>query len=541
MPSDSAARDARRRRDAVWVAAATIVGAILRIVSTGNGSIWRDEGATVFVVRMPTVGGMLEFLGSHESHPPLFFLLLRGWAAIAGTSESALAALPIAAAVALIPLVWYVGARAFSRPAGLAAAWIVATHPALLHFSPQIRYYSVYTLLALVSCYAMWRLAEGAGWKAWGLYVASSVAMLLTHNWGWLILGAQGMLLAALVPFRYTLPARRDLALITVAWLAIAIGYLPWLPSFLNQLHHASPPPGTGGVGDAFAFMTGMTIGSPQRRLAMLLGAALIAAVLVAAAQVRGRGARDATGGASGLRAFVLIALVPWFITLVAGLVATRTDLMVSHTAATLVPFVALLLGHGIVTLARDVHPAAAAVAAGAALGLAAANATRFLTPVKSNAADVAEAVAAKARPDDVVIVAPEWLASSFNFYYKGGQQQIVYPHFRRIEMSEWDNRHARTADTAALDAARDTIGSLHAQGRRVWLIEEMTWAGREVPDVRELPEATYGRYEAADLIRAAQLRRHLVAVYGPPDTAAVPPDTRRGREMLRAWLFEAR
>jgi hypothetical protein len=61
------------------------------------------------------------------------------------------------------------------------------------------------------------------------------------------------------------------------------------------------------------------------------------------------------------------------------------------------------------------------------------------------------------------------------------------------------------------------------------------------VPRDVSLADSAYGDYGVADLVRAAQLRQHLVSVFGPPDTLAVPRDRRRGREMLRAWLFSAR
>src|SRR5688500_15101153 len=102
------------KRYRYWVLAATVVGGVLRLLSTGNGTLWRDEAMFVFVTRMPTVGGMLDFLHRHEWHTPLFYLLVRWWGAIAGPSEAALAAVPIVAAVALIPVVYLVGARAFS-------------------------------------------------------------------------------------------------------------------------------------------------------------------------------------------------------------------------------------------------------------------------------------------------------------------------------------------------------------------------------------------------------------------------------------------
>ena len=518
------------------VLAATVVGAVLRVLSTGNGTLWRDEAMLVFVTRIPTIGGMLDFLHHHEWHTPLFYLLVRGWAAIAGPSDAALAVVPIATAVALIPVVYLVGARAFSPAAGAIAAWIVAIHPVLVFHSPQLRPYSLFALVALASCFFLWRLADGAGRSAWVAYVMLTLAMLYTHNWGWLILGCQGILGLAVTAVRYTRPARRDVLRIVGAWIAIGIGYLPWLPAFLAQLEHAGHSPAQPGLLRGLYQVTDYAIGSPQRRLALLLALGLIGAVLL-----RPRASRDASGGPSSMRAFALITPVFLLVGVFGAVMASRTDVRVPQAISSLVPFAALLLGHGLVVLARDWHPALAATGAGVALGLLGASATRHATWVKSNAAELAAAVTAQARPDDVVVIAPEWIASSFNYYFTAPNRQIVFPNLRRIEMPEWNSPFGRIADPAALAAVRDTILAIHARGGRIWLIQESRWAERDVPDVELLTDPTYARFGGADLIRAAQVSRHLESVYGPPDTLAVAPDPRRGREILRARLFSGR
>ena len=524
------------KRYRLAVLAATVVGLVLRVLSTGNGTLWRDEAMLVFVTRIPTIGGMLDFLHHHEWHTPLFYLLVRGWGAIAGPSEAALAVVPMAAAVALIPVVYLVGARAFSPAAGAIAAWIVAIHPVLVFHSPQLRPYSLFALLALGSCTFLWRLADGAGRRAWVAYVVLTLGMLYTHNWGWLILGCQGLLGLAVTAVPYTRPARRDVMRIIGAWVAIGIGYLPWLPAFLAQLEHAGHSPAQPGLLRSLYQVTDYAIGSPQRRLALLLALGLIGAVLL-----RSRSSRDASGGPSSMRAFALIAPVFLLVGVFGAVMASRTDVLVPQAISSLVPFAALLLGHGLVVLARNWHPALAATGAGVALGLLGSSATRHATWVKSNAAELAAAVASQARPDDVVVIAPEWIASSFNYYFTAPNRQIVFPNLRRIEMPEWNSPFGRIADPAALAAARDTISAIHARAGRIWLVQESRWAERDVPDVALLADPKYAKFGGADLIRAAQVRRHLESVYGPPDTVAVRPDPRRGREILQAWLFSVR
>ena len=60
---------------------------------------------------------------------------------------------------------------------------------------------------------------------------------------------------------------------------------------------------------------------------------------------------------------------------------------------------------------------------------------------LKSNARETAMAVAARAAGGDLVIVTPETLASSFNFYFRPKNPQIDFPAMRREEVVRYDNR----------------------------------------------------------------------------------------------------
>ena len=58
-----------------------------------------------------------------------------------------------------------------------------------------------------------------------------------------------------------------------------------------------------------------------------------------------------------------------------------------------------------------------------------------------------------------------------------------------------------------------------------------------EVPNLVVIPEQIYQTGLIGDL-RANQLRKHLLALYGPPSADSPPPDARAGEEILVAFLF---
>ena len=140
-------------RALIAVGGAVVVGTVLRLITPGAGPLWRDEALFLFIVQLPSVSDLLSFLYQHESHPPLFYLIMRAWGSIAGTSEAALNVMPIVFSIALIPSMFWIGSRAFGRATGLLACWIVALHPGLIFHSVQIRPYALLTLLAVGSCF----------------------------------------------------------------------------------------------------------------------------------------------------------------------------------------------------------------------------------------------------------------------------------------------------------------------------------------------------------------------------------------------------
>src|SRR6266508_3328638 len=61
-------------------------GALLRFSDLGARSFWRDEGATVELVRRSFVS-MLRALPGSEGTPPLYYVLIWPWSRIFGSDE----------------------------------------------------------------------------------------------------------------------------------------------------------------------------------------------------------------------------------------------------------------------------------------------------------------------------------------------------------------------------------------------------------------------------------------------------------------------
>lgn len=156
-------------------------------------SLWRDEvDAIYFAVR--DLGETLSMFVQAAQNGPLYFLSLRPWFAIVGSSEFALR-LPSAAAGTLsVLLVWHVGrqllpaAPEVRMPAG--AAWVnvaalgalfFALNPYQIWYGQEGKMYATNTALALLATWLWLRGIDAGGWRTWLAYLVVVSAAMYVH------------------------------------------------------------------------------------------------------------------------------------------------------------------------------------------------------------------------------------------------------------------------------------------------------------------------------------------------------------------------
>lgn len=156
-------------------------------------SLWRDEvDAIYFAVR--DLGETLSMFVQAAQNGPLYFLSLRPWFAIVGSSEFALRFPSVAAGALSVLLVWHVGRRLLP-PASLVqmprgAAWVnVAALGALLFvlnpyqvwYGQEGKMYATNTALMLLATWLWLRGVEAGGWRTWLAYLLVVSAAMYVH------------------------------------------------------------------------------------------------------------------------------------------------------------------------------------------------------------------------------------------------------------------------------------------------------------------------------------------------------------------------
>jgi len=197
-------------------------------------STWGDEICSLFAVTLPGLAETWKYI-INDVHPPLYFLLLKGWVAIFGGSLEAARAFSILAVVGGVGLIGLTGRRFFSARAGLWAVLFSCFTPFLVYHSVHARMYGLLFCFAALVVYAgLWvREDPRPGWL--GLLVAAGVALLYTQYIGVFLLA--GVFLGAGL---LSLDSPRKFWFWLTAGLVIAVLFLPWVPVFIRQTSTAT-------------------------------------------------------------------------------------------------------------------------------------------------------------------------------------------------------------------------------------------------------------------------------------------------------------
>jgi mannosyltransferase len=428
------------------VVVAIVVGVIVRFVA--DTPMWLDEALTVNIAELRPPQ-MLDALRA-DGHPPLYYLLLHGWMQVVGTSDGAIRALSGVFSLASLPLVWIAGRRV----GGTTLAWIatgaLAMSPLALRYATENRMYSLVVLLVL----AGWLLIDDL-WKqttAWRLVALAIVggALLLTHYWALFLLGAIG-LVTMVRWWRTSGPQRAAAGWVMVGLVGGGVLFVPWLPSFVQQLTSTGTPWAsasrpTAAIGLFLADLSGGV--PPESMLVVAVSGVLLTLALF--------GQRTGDPGRIGL----LVRGVPTVrteavvvaLTLAAGTMAGVVGGTAFATRYTLVvvPIVVVLLGVGVAVVDHRMVRIALFVVllAGGGVGFA-----QDMVRDRSQMGEIAGAIAAEATAGDVVVYCPDQLGPSGDRALRaelgddaGGVVQVVVPTLADPKLVDWVDYAGRNA-----------------------------------------------------------------------------------------------
>ena len=418
-----------RRRFWILILVVLAIAAETRFLGITDRSLWFDEAFSVSVARFD-LPHIVQFVQIGDTHPPFYYALLSGWVRLFGTSELGVRSLSALLGVLTVLLLYAFASRLVDREVAVAAAALAASSAFAAHAGQEARMYPLLGFLALASWFAMLMAIEDKKRWGWALYVVSTVLMLYTHYFGFLVLGAQALYLAPRL-----WGDRRTALAAGLALGCVLVLFIPWVPAFIREAMSGRgwptfrPPAdfrqvldllGMFGFGGELLGMGGYfhSGGLPlwEGTLITLPFVALVGAGLCAL---------------RGGRAWLLICY--WAVPIATAItVSQRFNIFYARYFSFLVPAFALLVAAGVDLVARRVSQPTG----GRWLGRSGAMAVLVVLLLGINIPVVsgytyqgmgdydwrgaAEVVTAKAQPNDYILFVPGFAEVAFEYYYKG-------------------------------------------------------------------------------------------------------------------------
>ncbi len=244
--SASAVPDARRPPPALdtasgllrwWpLAAIGLLAAVLRLATLDLQSFWYDEAFTPVHVLHPSLFATLRSVVHSENTPPLWYVLEWADSRLLGTGEVALRLPSALAGIVTVAVAWAIGAELEGPPApgpparggpapgprprcvAISCALLVAVNPLFVWYSQEARAYALFVLMAALAMLCFLRVEREPTRGRTALFALSGALALLTHYFAvFLLIGMALWLLWRARTRRAALPAVGVLALVGAA------------------------------------------------------------------------------------------------------------------------------------------------------------------------------------------------------------------------------------------------------------------------------------------------------------------------------------
>ncbi|HEV7213606.1 MAG TPA: glycosyltransferase family 39 protein, partial [Chloroflexota bacterium] len=217
--------------------ALVVVALALRFFRIDAQSLWYDEGVSAGMVGVGPLAIMQR--AAADFHPPLYYLLLAGWARLFGDSVVALRGLTACFGALLVIATWQLATQLFGVRVGWFAGFWAALSPLGIAYAQELRMYMPEaSCVALAACFAVVWLdtpiastkpaARRAVWWLAGYVVLAAVALYLQYMavFGLAPIGLYGVWRAGRARIGRWLAANA----------AVLLLFAPWLPTLYYQV-----------------------------------------------------------------------------------------------------------------------------------------------------------------------------------------------------------------------------------------------------------------------------------------------------------------
>ncbi len=175
-----------------WLVLPALVTLALTFTKLRVRQPWRDEHATWWAATIP-LDDLWRLLGNVDAVFAPYYLLMRGWTSLFGSSSFALR-VPSALAMS-VAAAWLVmlGRRLFSLRVGVIAGGLFAILPTVSRYAQEARPYAFAVAACVGATLALVRAVEAPSPRRWGVYFMSLLFIGASHLFSLTVLGAHAL------------------------------------------------------------------------------------------------------------------------------------------------------------------------------------------------------------------------------------------------------------------------------------------------------------------------------------------------------------
>jgi len=411
-------------------------------------SFWFDEAMSVHWARSEVTRIIQVSMNLVEDRlPPLYYLLLHAWRLVCGDGEVAYRFPSVLLGVLLVAVTYRLVRSLFGRPVALLSGALVALNPFLIWYSQEAR---MYALAAFIAACTTWSFVAAlralarrqSGLPSWGAYTVCAVVGMYTHLYTALVVPAHGLYLLLTRPrvHRIWLYFLGSLVMTTLLISPLALAAL-----------RVSGEAGPGNPLEGFAqrlwtLLVAFTVWkAPLARpwadgIAAMTGLLALIGLIPVGVSASERG-KDPAIALPAMRLFVALLLVTPLAVASLLLLRNRLAFFGERYFIVVVPWLLVLVALGatrLYHLARTLPTAPrvplqmACIALPLVLSLIPLPGQWSAAARKEGWREIAAHLATHSRPEDAILIHPDWVRYPLQYYLRGGGQ--TYAVFSSVE-----------------------------------------------------------------------------------------------------------
>lgn len=408
-----------------------LLAAAMRFYPLTLHSLWWDELLCMYIANPANAAGEINSICKTLYHtaPPSYYVVLNLWMKVFGYSDAAARSLVALFGVAGTGAMYWAGKELYNKTTALFAALITAINYWHLYYSLDVHYYALLFLMSTLSFTFFARLLKGYNLQNFICYVVCTWVLIIMHHFSLLLPITQGLIWLALNAKKLLSTSWKKSIAIPLAFVSVALLYLPFLPDFLYTLKLVNiglpTPEGTFFLTYFYGYFGYSGVGSCVAALALLFF--VIAFYLLPVASAEKYHHTDAafiTGG------WLLIPIVIAYLRSV-----TSSTAMIDRYTIVILPALLLAISAGIYSIKRPLHQYAFLFLFIASAAAALSEQRFFTHTVKDDFKGVAEFVRNHSNQNQFHVVSDKnWC---FNYYF---DQYNIRPLYIE-KVAEADNR----------------------------------------------------------------------------------------------------